>query len=203
MNNSRDYKLSTFMENNAFNILGLATSVTNQEIRMRHKEIEAWLKQDEVPEYEVDSKDFTSQRSLELVSEAFRRLDTKKYMPRERFFWFNFTQETEPSYKLFNTGKNKELTQLLDSIKPSQDLDIFHKNKNIALLKTLMLTSVHNKLDILESLRAWEIVIKDNIGWKSLMHEYTQVDDLIDKILFDSFREKITDEIAYIYATFS
>lgn len=197
--------MSHFLDGeNAFSILGLNSSATDEEIGKRAKDMKGQLHIGETLKYAIDSKDFTSERTKESVANAVQRLANKNQRLPERFFGFDFTHQQVPLYDLLNAGENEKLISTLENVETTSAIDNFHRNKNIALMRTLLLSDGKGELlNISNSLKAWKKVVEDALGWKTLMHEYMQVDGLINEQSFNAFKDKFVENLAKIYAYLS
>ena len=189
--------------NNAFNILGLEVSATNQEALSRSKEIKQLLHIDDVPEYDVDTKDFTPQRTSKLVDASLEKVENKDKHLVEWFFWFNFTQEKEKLFGFLKSGDYKKLISALTTLEAKSSADNFHKNKNLALIQTLLLTKKGDASALKASIKAWKGVHQDEAGYKAVMEKYKLSNELIDEETLNKFREAMVEHLDKVYGDLS
>ncbi len=191
-------------EENAFSILGLSSSATDAEISKRIKEMKREIHIDETPKYDIDSKTFTSKRTTTSVADAEKRLANKNQRLKERFFGFDFTHQEKSLNKLLNAGENEVLISELKNLKITSAIENFHRKKNLALISTLLLSDGKCVLlNISNSLQAWKEVYEDTLGWKTMAHEYEQVDGVINKQSVNAFKDTFVDNLAEIYTYLS
>ncbi len=112
---------------NPFHILGLTVSASKKEISRRAKEIQKYLKIDEIPSYKYDLEDIKQYRTENNVHQAKDLLLNRNKHLFYTYFWFSFTSQDD----------NRPL-ELLDK-KDYQGLAEYLENKSSKSRKFSML----------------------------------------------------------------
>jgi len=197
--------MANLFEENAYQTLGLDSSVNQKDIVKRGKEILNLLQIDEKPNYKLDTSLYLDSRSKENTKQAIEDLSKPERRIKESFFWFDFRDSIDE--KALKLIKNNELTEVINlwgkEIKKENSKSYFYK-KNLAILLSVLLEKNGQKNYLHHSISLWNDIIKDNKFWSVFYKNYRLFDDLNtrDDVLFD-FQQNASKYLAEFYTNIS
>lgn len=190
------------LERNPYNVLGLDTSASQQEISKRSKEIITSLKIDEVPEYEEDFGIFEEFRTDKAVKEAVQELSSPRSRVTSTFFWIDVRTDTDEKARVLTRDKDFEgAIALWAKESQKKTADAFFYKKNLAVLYTLLLSTNGKKKYVAESLPLWKEIIESDKFWDVFFKHYELNDEIsTNQDVLDSFRTKVVAHLSDTYS---
>ena len=189
------------IENNAYRILGLDTTVDQKDIMKRYKEIINRLKIDDHPEYEMDIKLPEKLRNESNVNDALKRLQSQKSNLKEYFFWFQIKDSTDE--KALKFMKNDDFASAIQTwrsaSKTNNSVSYLYK-KNLAILYCLLLVEKDNSDYLKESLSIWHEIINADKFWDAFSKIYSDSNDqILNGELYSDFKKNVAKQVSDIY----
>ncbi len=193
--------MANSLQNNAYRILGLDSSVTQKDILKRSKEIINRIKIEDYPEYDIDLELPKVFRNESTVSDSLKKLQSLKNNLTEYFLWFQIANTTDE--KAIEYARKKEYSKAIQvwetSSKNDNTTSYFFK-KNLAVLYCLLLFKEDNENYLKKSLLIWKEIIDSDKFWIGFSKTYAiHTGQTINSDIIAEFRKNIVKYISDIY----
>jgi hypothetical protein len=197
--------MKNLFQDNAYNVLGLDTSVSQKDIARRSKEIINLLRIDEAPSYETDLNLASINRDEGSVKEAQQKLSSPTKRIKEYFFWFDIEDDNdEKALKLLKDQKLQEASDIWELSAKKETASGYISKKNLAILSSLLLLKTGQKKYLTQSLGYWQDVVLSDKFWSHFEKLYALNDEIgTSKDALDAFRKKVPDELSDLYTDIS
>lgn len=197
--------MSNLLKTNAYHILGLDTSATQQDIQKRAKEIVKYLQIEDTPEYDLDLGVFNNFRTEEAVKESIQKLTSPKKQIKDYFFWFHIGDEIdEQALGILRKKDPVAAAQVWEHHSDGDSTRALFYKKNLAILYCLFLFSEHNERYLKVSIKLWHELFTSTKFWSAFTKVYKLNDELnTDQEIISDFHKQCSSYLSDLYTELS
>jgi hypothetical protein len=197
--------MSRLFSSNAYNVLGLDTTVGQRGANKRAKEIVNLLKIDELLAYDTDLKISKPTRNESSIKDALQRLTSPSRRIKEYFFWFEIENDNDESaLKLLSQERYDEVILAWQGASEKETGKAFTAKKNLAILASILLIQGGQKKYLTQSISLWRDLVESSKFWSHFSKVYALNDEVgTSESAMKEFKDQVVNDLSDFYTEVS